>query len=244
MNSAARWNRSDSVWLAAALAAHALLLLIPVDHAEKSLNRAATIRLRLNPIASRAAADPELKTVRRESLGPDQTIPPARPEELPAREKPDDSENLKANITPLAVRNLSAALMLEIAATAGLDTPVPRPPRQLGVPDVYRIPANWQRSAGAAGLPSDGGLLSGMAVPGQTQIQDRWLAPDGSHQVVLELPGGQTVCGRAEAWNPLQPLVEHVMLFRNCGGGGKRTFSMNGFKPTGRTGGVWAENFD
>ena len=68
--------------------------------------------------------------------------------------------------------------------------------------------------------------FDGMMAPVETELVDRWQASDGSSNVVINTPNGDTFCGRAEAWNPMQPLVEHLTMFRSCGGGGKRTFSM------------------
>jgi len=77
-----------------------------------------------------------------------------------------------------------------------------------------------------SGISIEDNLFNGMAPPNKTEIADRWLAADGSHNVVINTPSGQTFCGRALAWDPMQPLVEHVMQFRPCGGGGERTFKM------------------
>jgi len=65
-----------------------------------------------------------------------------------------------------------------------------------------------------------------MTVPEKTEIVDRWLAADGSHNVVIETTTGHTLCGSARPWNPMNPLVEHLMMFRPCGGWGKRAFEM------------------
>ncbi len=61
--------------------------------------------------------------------------------------------------------------------------------------------------------------------PGKTEIVDRWLAADGSQNVVINTPG-HTLCGRLLAWDPMQPLIEHVVQYRPCGGGGKRVLEM------------------
>ena len=70
-----------------------------------------------------------------------------------------------------------------------------------------------------------------MTLPADTGAVDRWLAADGSHNVVITAPDGETYCGRAEAWNPMNPLVEPIMTYRSCGAG-KRTFDMP--QPYGR----------
>jgi hypothetical protein len=104
-----------------------------------------------------------------------------------------------------------------MARQSTLDARPSRPLRQLGnIPARDQLPA-WSPS---------GNLFDGMVAPPETEIVDRWLAADGSQNVVVNLPSGETLCGRAEAWNPMQALVEHVMMFRSCGGGGKRTFEM------------------
>lgn len=36
--------------------------------------------------------------------------------------------------------------------------------------------------------------------------------------------------GHALPWNPMQPLMEHVMMCRPCGGGGERGFDMPRYK--------------
>jgi hypothetical protein len=42
---------------------------------------------------------------------------------------------------------------------------------------------------------------------------------------MVRMPNGELLCGRAEAWNPMSPLVEPVMMYRPCGNG-RRTFEM------------------
>ena len=66
-----------------------------------------------------------------------------------------------------------------------------------------------------------------MVLPGKTEIVDRWLSVDGTQNVVINTPGGNTLCGRVEAWDPMQALDERLMHFRPCGGGGRRTFEIN-----------------
>lgn len=46
-----------------------------------------------------------------------------------------------------------------------------------------------------------------------------WLAADGSHNRMIRTPNGQLLCGRAEAWTPLNPLFEPVITCRPCGDG-------------------------
>ena len=84
---------------------------------------------------------------------------------------------------------------------------------------MQNMPANWR-----PGIPSEPNRFAGLFARESVEIVDRWLAADGSHNVVINTPSGETYCGRAEAWSPLNPLLEPIMMWRPCGGGGKRTF--------------------
>lgn len=96
--------------------------------------------------------------------------------------------------------------------------PEPSDPPRLGV----LTPPPPHRRAGTAAVSAP---LSGTALPAKTGIVDQWLAADGSHNVMIRTATGQVLCGRAEAWNPMSPLVEPVMMYRACGDG-RRTFEM------------------
>ena len=51
------------------------------------------------------------------------------------------------------------------------------------------------------------------------EVVDRWRSADGSHNVLVRTASGGVLCGRAEAWDPLRPLNEPVMMWRDCGDG-------------------------
>jgi len=89
--------------------------------------------------------------------------------------------------------------------------------RTLGAARSYLPPANWNRHAGAAFLASFDDRSHEVSPLPEVTVVDRWQAGDGSHQVLVQLPDGESLCGRAEAYNPMQPLVEHIMMFRSCG---------------------------
>jgi hypothetical protein len=126
--------------------------------------------------------------------------------------------------SPEPVRTISLARLVESVHDGQLDNPKTVSQRQLGVQHQHEKPSYWRGGIPGA-LPSEN-LFDGMVAPAQTEIVDRWIEADGSHNVVVNLPNGETFCGRAAAWDPMRPLVEHVMMFRSCGGGGKRTFTM------------------
>lgn len=143
------------------------------------------------------------------------------PEELPDEpqetqpEEPDPGQEL-----------ISARQLRELVRESGTQADASRPALQLGSAKPWQPPANWNKHAGAPYLAEADNTFNGMTAPESVEIVDRWMASDGSHNVVVNLPNGDTVCGRAEPYNPMQPLIEPVMMFRPCGGGGKRTFTM------------------
>lgn len=115
----------------------------------------------------------------------------------------------------------STAYLLDLAGRQQLSVPETSTARRLGEHVPRPMPPNW-RSA----TRPEANRFDGMVAPAAVEIVDRWLAADGSQNVVITTPDGETYCGRAEAWNPLTPLVEPIMTYRNCGGGGQRTFDM------------------
>jgi len=230
-----RWKKSDAGWLSLAVMVHAAVVLWPMHFGGKTRVLVPSLTVSLVPFRT-----PSQKTVERlpepapqipdnrEFVTPAAKPTPSRPQNAirtPVKPSPEEPAD-EAAVTP----PLSIASLIESAYRADLDKPDETRAQTLGVHTPQPLPANWRRGAGAPGLMGETNLFDGMVAPDSVEIVDRWIAADGSHNVVVNLPGGETMCGRAEAWDPLQPLVEHIMMFRNCGGGGKRTFSMASVK--------------
>jgi hypothetical protein len=127
----------------------------------------------------------------------------------------------EAGLSTDLIPTRSTAVLLQSAADRDWPLAKEDTPRKLGVFLPRKVPENWRR-----GITHENNMFNGMTVPRKVEIVDRWLSSDGSHNVVINTPTGDTFCGRGLAWDPMQPLVEHVMQFRPCGGGGKRTFEM------------------
>lgn len=206
-------------WLAMALAAHALLLLLPINRGGDSAAPAArSLQVKLQTIR------PLVPRIRHERPGPGDTAQsggPAREKTLPLPQSETPFELHEPELeTPVTV--LSTARLLHSAREASLEQQRTQPLRQLGAP--------LHRRSDEAALPGSGSFLgrslAGAFAPASTVVVDRWLASDRSHNVVMNLPNGETLCGRAEAWDAMRPLIESVMMFRRCGGGGARTFTM------------------
>ncbi len=218
-----RWGAQDFLWLGLAVVLHALVLLIPALKNNDSYSRTLPLNITLlspQPIAEPIIAEPEAERDEPLEIDREVVLPDPQPSpELAHRQEPD--ERVEAEL-PVKRAPLTTALLLDSAGR--IEWPVPNidDSRQLGVFVPREEPANWR-----SGIRIEDNLFNGMVLPRQTEIVDRWLAADGSHNVVINTPGGRTLCGRGLPWDPMHALVEHVMLFRPCGGGGKRTFKMS-----------------
>ena len=223
MASAATTNRQlnfrDGLWLGLAVVAHALLLLIPVTR--YSASEPGTDQILVTLVAQKAVENPfvEAPEVEKTVIPIRQDAPEPKPiEEQPAvtqQEPPIEAVPASPDVI------LSTALLRDSASRFDWPGLEADEILQLGIFTPRPAPENWR-----PGIGVEENMFNGMVLPKKTEIVDRWLAADGSHNVVINTPGGDTFCGRAEAWDPMQPLVEHVMQFRPCGGGGKRSFEM------------------
>ena len=206
-------DRRFAGWLLVAILAHALLLLLPYQREQHAGKARPSLQVSL---LAPAAAPPAVH------------VPAPEPNESPAppqntAQTAGQAVALRAGETELPARPAqpSAAYLLDLARRREWRLPQPGSSRQLGVFVPQPMPPNWQPSPAAP--PA---RFADAALPERTQVVDRWLAADGSHNVVVTTPGGETWCGRSESWDPMNPLVEPIRVFRSCGGGGERTFDM------------------
>lgn len=228
-------NRYEAGWFALALAVHAALLLLPLERSRQDVDshRFLPISLKLAPRRLTAVPRNGLAGHKdRERERPDTGIAepandaePLTPDTAASRRPPVEASTPQAPTPsttpePITRRSLSTADLLQALSDMGFGDPRQELPRTLGSPPP---------SAGtdpAAPVNPLAESISGSFKTSSPVVLDRWLASDGSHHVVVELPNGQTLCGRASAWDPMRPLVEHVMMFRACAGGGARSFSI------------------
>ena len=235
-----QWKKTDFAWLALAVGVHCALLLLPLhrlllpaDLGQAEPRQAITVDLVPYPRAMQAETIPDAQpfmaskaTVAAPSRpGSESSTAPPTPISAPVSTAADpgraDDTKTKAGI-----KRISAARLVDLVSRMSF-TEMPTPAlRQLGSSEYSKRPPSWRTGAeGNAPVP-ERNTFDGMMAPVETELVDRWQAADGSNNVVINTPNGDALCGRAEAWNPMQPLVEHLMMFRSCGGGGKRTFSM------------------
>lgn len=235
-----RWKKSDFTWLALAIGVHGALLLlplhplrIPADPGQAAPRQAITVDLVPYLRVTKAQTIPDVdsfmaaKETAAKPSRPGNKLSTAPPTTLsvPAS-KVADQKLADDTTTKTGTEPISAARLVDQVSRMSfteLQSPVPR---HLGSSEYRKQPPSWRTGANGRELMPGGNTFDGMMAPAETELVDRWQAADGSNNVVINTPNGETLCGRAEAWNPMQPLVEHVMMFRSCGGGGKRTFSM------------------
>jgi hypothetical protein len=191
-----------SGFLAVALVLHGLLLLLPVQRGLQpeevlhrlsvSLQAVATRR----PVAVPESDQPELPLPAAPVAPAAEPGPPLPEHVTPVAEPPAARES-----SPPAAPEATTARLLDHAYRMHWQFPEDAGTRRLGeaVPDS----GSELRPPGLAGrLPDASPTVAGI------EIVDRWLAADGSHNVLLRTPSGIMLCGRAEAWDPLRPLVE------------------------------------
>jgi hypothetical protein len=222
VSAAMRINRRDGLWLAVAVLLHSLVLLIPVRQPSGPAKTVQSVTISLFNTAEiefSAKPAPGHAPLTKGVSPPENPLlakkPATRKDPAVDKEEPSDLSESEA---PL---NTSTALLIESLSRVNWTIPDRGKKRHLGVPVPGQIPENWR-----AGIHLEENRFDDMVVPRKVEIIDRWLAADGSHNVVMNTTGGETLCGRAQAWNPMSPMLEPVMMFRRCGGGGKRGFKM------------------
>lgn len=90
-----------------------------------------------------------------------------------------------------------------------------------GVPEsnsssLRRLHPSWNPSWSTPVLEDLETAFSPYFAPAEAVMLDQWQEPGGARRVVMRLPSGDSVCGRAEPWDPLNPLVEPVPMFHRC----------------------------
>lgn len=199
-----------------ALALHALLLLIP---SRKPLPLPAPRSVAVDisfqqPVP--AAPEPVV-------IEPDPIHTAPTPEIAPNIEQPSPAIVLPTETTPPTVipdpsPPVTTAYLLEQARD--LDWQEQEKPFRIpGVAYIPDLPANLSRPV----LPISPNTFDDYVLSGEQEILDQWMEPNGVINAVVKLPNGQILCGSAKPWDPMNPLVEHVAMYRACGGGGKRT---------------------
>lgn len=219
-------------WLAVAVLLHAALLFIPARQALPPGHKLGTLTVALSRTLRAPAPASQAESSQDERVIAELPQAPPDAPDAPATQSAPTSA---AAATPAAAAELEPPAQAPGAAAA---TDVPTAPVTTArlLDFAHRREWNLPEASGTLPLeafppqppPSDrrsGTPKESTAPPARTAIVDQWLAADGSHNVMVRTATGQLLCGRAEAWNPMSPLVEPVMMYRACGSG-RRTFEM------------------
>lgn len=211
-----RIGRRDGFWLALAVSLHAVFLLVPLKHlpSASEVSRAISVSLTQPRRPGPAIEVPE-------------PAPPVPTEPLPPLTEPEPLSTLPPDPVPAPADpvepevSTTTARLLDFAGRFKWPSAEQDRQRELGVFVPRGVPDNWR-----PGIVVEDNLFNGMVLPTRTEIVDRWLAADGSHRVVVNTPYGVTLCGRAQPYDPMNPLIEPIMNWWECAGGGKRKFQM------------------
>lgn len=204
-------------WLAIAILLHALLMLLPLQRATPppppDAPRPLTVTFE--------RAEPPPPVVRTGPEPPAAAAPGLAAMQPAVDGRADAPQAPSAPPAPAAMPRPSTASLLDFAARRGAGLSAPTSTLELGVFTPQAGPGeHGSRKVIDVGRPA------GSRTAAATAVVDRWLAADGSHNVLVTTPSGETYCGRAEAWDPMEPLYEPVMMFRDCGSGGRPAFDL------------------
>lgn len=216
-------------WLAVAVLLHAALLFIPARQALPPGQKLGTLTvalsrtLRATAPASAAESSQNARVIAEQPQAPPdapaaQSAPASAPATTPAAAaelEPPAPASGAAAPGGVATAPVTTARLLDFAHRRQWNLPEPPSALRPGLFTPRPPLPDWR-----SGIPQEA-----TAPSARTAIVDQWLAADGSHNVMVRTATGQLLCGRAEAWNPMSPLVEPVMMYRACGSG-RRTFEM------------------
>lgn len=209
--------------LAVAVALHALLVFLPVAGKRPApLPPTVTVDLEnrmpapVQPVEEAIAA-PEPVPEQAQAAPSAVLAAPPRPAMAPVETEP------AAPGRPAA----TTALLLESANYFTL--PQSRPERTERIPGVAvipKLPDNLSRPV----LPLIDTPFDELYLDGEDELIDQWMSPDGVAEAVVRTARGEVLCGRMQSWDPMNPLVEHVAMWRTCGTGGKRNAAASPFR--------------
>jgi hypothetical protein len=240
-------NGSELIWLLIALIVHALLFTLPLQQQQDALRDVIDasklpVFINLTRPQVKKPAQPVMPSEKQVTVPETQPRPATITEKIrdqpqePASSPADTIKDLvpdEAEETP--VKHLSTALLLHSVEDGSWTVHLPpEDGRTLGQPDKFSLPANWQKGTGAKYFNPEDNMFNGMVAPATVEVLDHWVATDGSRNIVFNSPDGNTYCGRAEYADPMRPQFVPLMMFRPCGGGGKRTFDMSAPKSYSR----------
>jgi hypothetical protein len=205
-----------------AISLHAFLLLIPA--LQEDLLETGSTPLRITLLTPNLTASPfieELAPERTASAEDESSTALQSQQPVPEFEGLKSAEDQAEPEPPQLMGTLTTARLLDKVEKMDWVPQETTGTRQLGIFIPQALPDNWKKSK----LTGDA-IFNPMVLPRKTEIVDRWLEVDGSHNVIVNTSGGQTLCGRALPWDPMRPFIEPLMQFRLCSGSENRISEM------------------
>ena len=197
---------------------HGALLLMPFSMPREVAPESETISVTF--VVPPQVKPPEEQPVERQlATQPSDIIPEEKPALLaPEPEEPQaqEPEPLPDTIQVLPKR-VSAAQLLQSSADFNLSAPEQQKSQALGTFSAPPLPRNW-----APSLTIDDNLFDGRMAMANSEVMDEWVDAGGEYNVIVKLPSGRVLCGQAQPYSSMDPLVEHVTMWQSCGGDGKR----------------------
>ena len=204
--------------IAAALVLHLGLLLIPLRQALPPLPpRSVTVEIqRSSPDTASARVMPE-PSAQNAALAEPAPAEESSPTAHTRAEQPGPAPRQPAE--SVSRPSISTAYLLELAHFFDLPTrPDPQADRVPGVAVATALPDNLVRPL----IPPLSNAFDGLVLPREPEVIDQWMDATGIANAVIRTPSGEILCGQLKPWDPMDPLVEHIVMYRNCGGGGQR----------------------
>ena len=209
---------ADYLWAGVALLTHGALLFIPFSMPDEVAPKSETISVTF--VTPPQVEPAEEKPVESQLAT---TQPDIKPENKPASVTPEPTEPQEQVPEPLLdkihalPKSVSTARLLQRAADFNLSTAVKDKPLTLGAFSAPPLPSNF-----APSLTKDDNLFDGKIAMIGSEVVDEWVDASGGYNVRVKLPSGRVLCGQAQPYSSMNPLVEHVTMWQSCGGDGKK----------------------
>ena len=201
------------------LALHALVLWkLPLDSAqERAVTPVLSLRLQGPPPSGHAmpAQSPATEAVAIVKPSSPAPVAPAPGKPASNRVAQADPADQSQAAPELSRSRLLDSLRHDLRAQAGQPAAEAEP--------LGRSTSNaaYERAQRAL-MPTRANAFDGMTAPAVATVTDRWLRPDGTHEVVMRAPDGRSYCGRQPPTDPMRPWLQMPMLWHRCAGGGAR----------------------
>ena len=216
-----RLKAINGLWLGVALLLHSALLLVPIStpSGPAPVTEIVSVTLVAQSIINpprdeplKHQSEPIPETIAETIAETDQEIIPEREPPLTAsRPKSPQQVDPLLPSTPVLSKSITTAQLLRSASNLKLPLAEKEKSLELGAFRAVTLPGNWSPS-----LKMEDNLFNGRVALAVTKIVDQWVYIGGGYNAVVKTRSGHTLCGQAQPWSPMNPLLEPVVMWRNC----------------------------